>query len=386
MNSAPTIALLLVVATTTWVLGGALVVQALARRHRRAVAKGTAEAVTVLKPLSGLSPDLQDNLQSFFRQQHPNFQLVFGVERPNDPAIPVVQHLLAAHPKVRARLVVAPTRRGQNPKVSNLLNMLEVADHDLLVISDAGVRVEPGYLSDLVATKVRHQAGLVTSVFVGIGERNLGAALENVQLNGFVAAGAALPTLLRDPAVVGKSMLFSRRELEGLGGLERVADLLAEDFVIGKMFQHAGRPVHLARQVVASVNGQVSVTACLDRQLRWSMMRWRLRPLAFLLEPLTSPLFVLPWAWLVFGASGALAWALALVYLRDLGQWLALRGRRGIHWPLLLAPLREVAMLGVWMATPFVKVITWRGHRVRLGAGTMVFATGAPEPQAEAGR
>src|SRR6267142_2503821 len=104
--------------------------------------------------------------------------------------------------------------------------MVEAARSDLLVISDSNVRAPQSYLTDLVATKQMENAGLVTSVFAGTGERSLGAALENVQLNGFVAAGSALPTLFRDAAVVGKSMLFSRQEFEALGGFERVSDVL----------------------------------------------------------------------------------------------------------------------------------------------------------------
>lgn len=372
MSALMVLAYLLAAVTTTWVLVGTGAILLLVARSRAQA--GAATPVTVLKPLAGAGPDLQDNLQSFFEQRHPNFQLVFGVERRDDPAIPVVEALQRRYPGVNARLVIQEGSVAQNPKVSNLLKMLSAAEFDLLLISDAGVRAGPNYLSDLVETKARTGAGLVTNSFVGVGEGSLGAALENVQLNGFVAAGAAVPTLFADAAVVGKSMFFSRRELEALGGLRRVADLLAEDFVIGKMFQHAGRSVHLGREILLSVNGEVTLRAALDRQLRWSMLRFRLRPLAFLLEPLTSPLLM---AALLSGVVGpsVWVWGLALLGARDVVQWIALRGLGRVHLPLLLAAPREFLMLGVWLATPFVKHIAWRGHRVRLGAGTLVYAT-----------
>lgn len=372
MSALLVLAYLLAAVTTTWVLVGTGAILLLVARSRARSGAGT--PVTVLKLLAGASPDLQDNLRSFFEQRHPNFQLVFGVERHDDPAVPVVKALRRSYPRVNARLVIQEGAVAQNPKVSNLLKMLSAAEHDLLLISDAGVRAGPNYLSDLVDTKARTGAGLVTNSFVGVGERSWGAALENVQLNGFVAAGAAVPTLFADAAVVGKSMFFSRQELEALGGLRRVADLLAEDFVIGKMFQHAGRPVHLGREILHSVNGQVTFQAALDRQLRWSMLRFRLRPLAFLLEPLTSPLLMAALLSVVFGAT-AWVWGLALLATRDVVQWIALRGLGRVHLPLLLAAPREFLMLGVWLATPFVKHIAWRGHRVRLGAGTLVYAT-----------
>jgi ceramide glucosyltransferase len=366
------LAYLLAAVTTTWVLVGLVAILWLVARSEAQL--GPPVPVTVLKPLAGAGPDLQANLQSFFEQRHPHFQLIFGVERQDDPAIPVVQALMRRYPQVNARLVIEEGAVAQNPKVSNLLKMLATARHDLLLISDAGVRAGPHYLSDLVETKLRTGAGLVTNTFVGVGETSLGAALENVQLNGFVAAGAAVPTLFADAAVVGKSMFFSRRELEDLGGLRRVADLLAEDFVIGKMFQHAGRSVHLGREILLSVNGSVTLRAALDRQLRWSMLRFRLRPWAYLLEPLTSPLVMAALLSGVFGPT-AWVWGLALLGVRDVVQWIALRGLGRVHLPLLLAPGRELLMLGVWLATPFVKHVAWRGHRVRLGAGTLVYAT-----------
>ena len=216
----------------------------------------------------------------------------------------------------------------------------------------------------------------MTNLFAGSGENTLGAALENVQLNGFCAAGAALPTSLGDALVVGKSMLFSRSTFEKLGGFERVANVLAEDFVIGKMFQHAGYRVRIAPTVLENVTSCMSVSAFLQRHLRWSMLRWRLRPLAALCEPLTSPLALLPLAVLAWGTAGV-TWAVCLLMLRDVGGWIALRGWRRAWLPAALAPLRELCMLFVWARAPFKRHVVWRGNRVRIGAGTLLYATPA---------
>lgn len=356
--------------TTLWIVLG---VAAIARvRFGGRTKYISLQPVTVLKPLAGADAGLEANLRTFFTQDHRNYQLVFGVEKADDPAVKIVEKLRAEYPAIDAQLVVRPEHRARNPKVSNLKNMLAAAKHDLLLISDSNVRAPRSYVRDMVATREEKDAGLVTSAFAGAGERTIGAALENVQLNGFIAAGAALPTLLSDAAVVGKSMLFSRREFEQLGGFERVSDVLAEDFIIGKMFQHAGRAVHIAGEVLTSVNGRVTLKSALDRQLRWSMLRIRLRPWAFALEPLTSPVAMLPVACALFGWT-AIAWAVALIMLRDVAQWTMLRGAHRWWLPLLFAPVREVAMLGVWAVTPFVKHISWRGHKVRVGAGTLLF-------------
>jgi hypothetical protein len=119
----------------------------------------------------------------------------------------------------------------------------------------------------------------------------------------------------------------------------------------------------------------MTLRAFLARHRRWSLLRSRLAPVAFLLEPLTGPLAVLPFAWLVMGPA-ALGWALAAMWLRDVVGWMILRGTSRLWIPLLAAPLRDLAMLGVWLVAPLDRYVTWRGHRVRVGSGTLLFTRG----------
>lgn len=359
--------------TTAWISMGTAAVLHLTKDKPVREADRPLAPVTVLKPLCGADPSLRENLETFFVQDHPTYELLFGVERADDPAIAVVEGLIAEHPLVRARVVVHVPPRGENPKVRNLRGIVAHASFDLVLISDSNVRAPRHYLSDAVRELMSHpDNGLVTNLFVGAGGGTLGADLETVQLTGFCTSGAALPTLVGDAAVIGKSMLFSRSTFESLGGFARVADVLAEDYVIGKMFQHAGFRVVLAPTVLDNVLGAITVKGFFDRQLRWSMLRARLRPSAFLLEPLTSPFAVLPFAWAFMGAW-ALLWCAALLFVRDTIPWLAMKGLRGAYKPLLLSPVREVFALAIWASTPFKRHASWRGHKVRVGAGTMLF-------------
>ena len=215
--------------------------------------------------------------------------------------------------------------------------------------------------------------GLVTNLFAGSAEASLGGALESVELAGFCAPGVALPTLLGDPLLVGKSALFSRRRFEQLGGFQRLRDVLAEDFVMGKTFAHAGDAIVIAPTVLANVIGKLSVRGALQRHLRWSMLRFRLRPVAAALEPLTSPLALLPLAWYLLGAW-SLAWAALCWLVRDVGSWLVLRGFERVWLPLALSPLRDALSLGVWLVAPLKHHVSWRGKRFRLGAGTLLYS------------
>ncbi len=373
------LALLVTSLTSTWTVLGTAALASVSRREASR-SQTPLPPVTVLKPLCGADASLAANVETFFEQDHPAYEIIFGVERADDPAIAIVETIIAAHPSVRARIVVHVPPRGENPKVRNLRGMLPHASHDLVVISDSNVRAPRSYLSEAVRTMVEgDDVGLVTNVFVGTGGGSLGGDLECVQLTGFVAAGAALPTAFGDATIVGKSMLFSKTLFESLGGFARVADVLAEDFVMGKMFQHAGYRAVIAPTVLENVVGKLGVRAFFDRQLRWSMLRFRLRPVAFLFEPMTSPLAMLPFAWSLMG-SLSLWWLTALLFIRDVMPWILFKGFREAYKPFVLSPVREVAALAIWVATPFKRHASWRGHRVRVGTGTMLFAP-APKPE-----
>lgn len=331
--------------------------------------------ISVLKPLCGADPALSENLQSFFEQDYANMELLFGVVDARDPAIPIAEGMCRRYPHVRARIIVHAGGRALNPKVANLVGLLPEATHDLLLVSDSNIRAPRDYLATAAATFMASpDTGLVTNLCAGADERSLGAALQNIQLNGVAAAGVALPTVVGDALVIGKSMLMSRAQFDALGGFARVSDILAEDFVIGKMVQYAGLSVRIAPTVLLNVTQGMSVTAFVARELRWATLRKRLRPWARWLELVASPFAMIPFAWIAMGPTSAIAWSLGVLWIRDVGGWLLLRGSRRAWIPLFCSPLREASMLAVWVAATFKQHIAWRGHRVRVGAGTIAFA------------
>ena len=185
----PAIACGLVTACSLWNLAGSLAIARVTRSSP--VAPGKLAPVSVLKPLNGADQDLYENLRSFFEQDLPEFELVFGVTNGNDPALAIVARLEREFPNVRCRLAVHEGGTALNPKVRNLLGMLPYATHDLLLISDSNVRAPLHYVRELALLHAGERVGMVTNLFAGTRECTLGAALENVQLNGFVAAGSA---------------------------------------------------------------------------------------------------------------------------------------------------------------------------------------------------
>jgi ceramide glucosyltransferase len=373
---------LLMLITTVWVVMGPVVLFRVRRRRAPASAGGDSslEPVSILKPVAGIDDGLEANLRTFFAQDYPRYEVVFGVQGEDDPVLDLVRRLMRAHPDVAARVVVHDGGRGINPKVSNLRAMLTGAAHDLMVVSDSNIRVHPTYIREMQAEMARPKVGLVTSLFAGVGEKTLGALVENTHLNATVVAGVVVPTeVLGHPIAVGKSMMFRRSLIDKIGGLESVAYTLAEDYVIGRMFHEAGFDVRLCPAPVMNVIAKSTLATFCRRQLRWNMMRLRLQPFAFLLEPLTVPLFTAAVAILLGSPPWAtLAWALGITAVRDAAQWSMMRGPKGLLPALLVIPLRELLVFLVWFTTFPRRHVSWRGKRVRVSAGTRLYMETLP--------
>lgn len=337
--------------------------------------------VTIFKPLKGLDEGLEENLRSFFALDYPRFQLIFGVASEQDPAIGVVRRLLAEFPRQDAQLVVGNPAFGLNPKVENLAAMERHRKHEFILISDSNVRVRPSYLRETACYLASPGVGLVSNLFVGVEEERLGAILENLQLNGFIAGAVASASLLGITCVVGKSMLMPAGVLAEVGGLVGVRNLLAEDQVLGLRVRKAGHRVALSHHVVANVNRRRDLGWFLNRHSRWYKIRLRLAPGAFLVEPLTN-LTTIGLLWALSGEP-TLAWrgglALALVgVLRDALQTHRLRGAfpRVAHLPLCL--VKDLFLLPAWFDAIVSHRINWRGHRLVIGRYTRLRRARAP--------
>jgi ceramide glucosyltransferase len=341
-------------------------------RRRRNLADHT-PPVTIFKPLKGVDEGLEENLRSFFRLDYPVFQLLFGVADADDPAIEVVERLLAEFPDRDARLVVGTPVFGLNPKVENLAAMAPYRRHDVILISDSNVRVRPSYLRETACYLAEPGVGLVSNLFAGVGETRFGAALENLQLNGFIAGGVAAAAATGVTCVVGKSMLMPVRALEAIGGFAGVRNLLAEDQVIALKVRKAGYAVRLSHHVVENVNSARDLKWFLNRHSRWYKIRFRLAMPAFLIEPAAN-LGTIGLVWALSGDTG-IAWG-GLVALGGLGigrdvlqtRWLRGSFPKVRHWPLSL--VKDLFLLPVWLDALFNRRVQWRGHRFLVGRFT----------------
>jgi ceramide glucosyltransferase len=337
--------------------------------------------ITIFKPLKGLDEGLADNLRSFFRLDYPTYQLLFGVADDDDPAIPVVRALLAEFPNHDARLVIGAPAFGLNPKVENLAAMDRYRKYSTILISDSNVRVRPSYLRETVCYLAEPGVGLVTNLFAGVGEAHLGGALENLQLNGFVAGGVALAAQMGITCVVGKSMLMPARVLEAIGGFASVRNILAEDQMIGLKVRKAGYAIRLSHHVIDNVNITRGLKWFLNRHSRWYKIRRRMALPAFLMEPMAN-LATVGLVWALSGDSG-IAWGGLLVLVglglvRDAVQTRWLRGSFPKPRHLLLSPIKDLFLLPVWFDALVSHRVQWRGHRLIVGRYTRLRVARVP--------
>src|SRR5438309_1910742 len=256
-------------------------------RKRRS---GPTPPITVLKPVKGDEEGLYENLASLARQDYPEYEILVGAEDALDPALEVARSVQADHPAARIHIQAGSRRLGLNPKVNLLSALTERARHDHLLVSDSNVRVRESYLRETAAELGDPQVGLVTNLVVGEEGGCLGAVLESLQLNSFVASATSFARVVAGRAcVIGKSMLFRRDDFESLGGFWSVRNVLAEDYLIGRAFELAGYRVALSPHVVTTVNCGWTAERFANRHLRWAQMRRRICLPAYLAELLLNP-------------------------------------------------------------------------------------------------
>jgi len=329
--------------------------------------------ISLLKPIKGVEEGLVDNLESVFAQDYDGaMEIVFSSTEHDDPGIAVARRVAARHPEWSVRFVRSDSNFGLNPKVANLAGAKAAARYDLLLQSDANVRLRPDYVRRVVAEMEATGASLLTSMVVGTGERSAGAALENLQLTCFITPAMATALHLAGiSCVVGKSMLLRKSELDEAGGLEMVRDVLAEDFILGRAYQQLGKKVLLSATTIENVNESIGPRQFLSRHSRWLKMRAVIHVGGFVGDLAANPNALAALAFLASGLDprfGALWGIVAL--LKIAGDAYSIRLLRDEPMRLrylALAPLKDTMMGAVWFYSIFSRSVEWRGKKLRFG-------------------
>jgi ceramide glucosyltransferase len=347
-----------------------LAVIALASRKRERPHQPQPEGppVTVLKPLCGAEPGLYANLRSFCLQDYARFQIVFGVRDSADPALAVVERLMAEFPHLPINIVVNAQQHGANRKVSNLINMLECARHDVLVITDSDALVGPDYLATVTAPLQDETTGLVTCLYHSVPAGTRWSRLGAMYVNEWYMPSVLLGRLLGNQEFASGQTLALRREtLTAVGGLRSIAHHLADDYQLGALVRQLGKKIVLSSYVTTARQYDPSLGDLIQHETRWMRTIRALRPRSFpfLVVTFSLPLAVLGFALSALQASCFAAGLVLLlicvnarVILHRLSQRRDdTRARSGL-W---LLPLRDSLICWVWCRAFLTSRVTWRG-------------------------
>jgi len=222
------------------VFTGLTVIAALRYLAVRTPELGLVEPVSILKPLSGLDADLESNLRTFFEQDYPEFEILFAVREPDDPAVAVVEKLRREYPGVPSRLLITGEPPYPNAKVFSLDRMLDASAHDLLVMSDSDIRVTPTLLKTIAAEFQDPKLGVTTCPYRAVAGGSFWSQIEAIGMNTDFLAGILVARMLEGMRfAVGPTIAARRHALASIGGFDRLKDYLAEDFVMGKFAAEA---------------------------------------------------------------------------------------------------------------------------------------------------
>jgi ceramide glucosyltransferase len=331
--------------------------------------------VTILKPLCGDEPHLYAHLRSFCTQEYPQYQIVFGVHDATDPALAVVSRLIDEFPSASIDVVVNSRQHGDNLKNSNLMNMLEVARHDVLIVADSDAQVGADYLGIVTAPLLKSDVGLVTCIYRSVPTSSVWSRLGAMYINEWFMPSVLVAWLFGHQSYASGQTLCLRREtLSAIGGLRNITSHLADDYRLGELVRGVGLKIELSRYEIDAGHHEPTLRALMRHQLRWMRTLRVLRPASFCFIFLTFslPLTLVGLLLLaIIAGIGPMAWQLAgSTVFAQLLLHLAyrVRGDRGMLADLALVPARDLLLCLVWWQSFFTSHVTWRGSEFNVDA------------------
>lgn len=334
--------------------------------------------VSILKPLKGIDPEIYEGFRSHCQQDYREYEIIFGVSDPADPAIASVEQLKQEFPERAIRLMVCPNILGANVKVSNLEQMVQVARYEHLIVNDSDIRVERDYLRRVMAPLANEHAGMVTCLYRGVAAPTLGSQLEALGISTDFCAGVLVAQQVEGGVRfgLGSTLALRRKELDRIGGFRAIVDFLADDYELGRRIADLGLKVTLSDVVVETHLPAYDVRGYLDHQLRWARgvrdaRRGGYLGLAATFGLLWALLNVIaahaaPWSWAVLAAMFLLRVAMAIVVGKSV-----LQDSRVVE-QIWLLPLRDLLAAFVWIASFAGHTVVWRGETFELKNGRLI--------------
>lgn len=337
--------------------------------------------VSVLKPVHGNEARLKENIESFFRQNYTEFEVLFAADEADDAALPVIREICARYPHIPSRILISGQPPWPNAPNYCFHRLTEIAAHDILVTSDSDVEVAPDYLRDVVAPLLDPKVGAVTCIFRGKNAGGIWGALDAIGMSVEFTAGVLIANLLEGMKFgLGPTIALRKDSIGKIGGYAACREYLSNDFVVGNFIYKAGFQVVLSSHVVDHISPRMTFRKMWERQLRWAMGTRYSRPKGHLGTGLT---FAVPYGilGLVAGLLLGKTWLGVGLFAASLlnrmvecwfAGWTASRDPVAPGW-VLLYPLRDLHGFIIWCASYLSKRSLWRDNNyVLLKGGRLV--------------
>jgi ceramide glucosyltransferase len=328
---------------------------------------GDAPRVTVVRPLCGVENFIGETLRSTFKLDYPRYEIIFCLERSDDPVASIARKLIEEHPQTPARLLIGADSTSPNPKLNNVIKGWDAARDDWIILADSNVLMPPDYIQRLLATW-RGDTGLVCSMPIASSPTGFWAELECAFLNTYQARWQLAADALGFGFAQGKSMLFRRDIVERGGGMRALGAEMAEDAATTKLVRSAGLRVRVVDHPFAQPLGCRSAPDVWMRQLRWARLRRMTFPLCFLPELFVGCAFpVLAGAYAATSVGLGAASVCALLLAGWFAAEAALARVAGWHlsWRMLPAFLvRDLLLPVLWVDAWIGDDMIWRGTTI----------------------
>lgn len=340
------------------------------RRSVLAVSPDQLPPVTIFKPVHGMEERLEQNLESFFQQDYPDYEIIIGARSSEDPAILLAEQLRRRYPNVKSRIVISGPPEWPNAKVFTLDKMISLSRNDFFVISDSDVRVDRDFLRNVIPPLFDSKLGLVTCLYRGDPASDFWSFLEALGMSVEMPSGVVMADMLEGIRfALGPAVALRRDALDAIGGIRATADYYSDDYVLGNKIWAAGFRVMFSHYFVHHVLTPRPFLRTLGDQLRWMKSTRHSRPWGHIGSGLT---FAMPFGLLGFISATALgeiriglSFLLAAFLNRVIqsivvGGWI-LRDPRALAF-CWLYPLRDLQGFGVWVASFLSHTFYWRGE------------------------
>jgi ceramide glucosyltransferase len=338
-----------------------------------------APPLSILKPVHGRDPRFYDAIFSHAAQDYPEFEILFGVSDPRDPALADIARLKREFPGRRIEVAVVETN-SPNAKVGVLAELAKRARHPLLLVNDSDIVAPPGYLRAVTAPLADPKVGLVTCLYRGAAD-SWAARCEALGIATEFAPSVLVARLLGQAEfALGSTMVFRVETLRRVGGFEAIADYLADDYQLGRHISEMGDRIEFAPVVVETDLGGESWAQTWRHQLRWARTIRVSRPAGYFGYVVTHATL---WALVALAAGQwwAAALALGLRMLAGLVVGIGVLKDRRVAKDFWLIPLRDLFGFAVWAAGLFGHTVQWRDRELRLHPDGRIHAEERkPEP------